>query len=148
MNCFQRLWTWHPFPQSILSTRTGGGKYRSENATTGKTFPSVKALKVEIFLCHPIWWWKNNQVSSWSSGNLGLFEQTFSEPSHDSGKDMCPENLSHKEAEARAQLSFSTMSWLATDLGLEPRVFTSVCPPGFRSSHKCLTSVGRPAELA
>lgn len=45
MTCFQRLWTWLPSPQSILSTRTGGGKCRLENVTTGKIWMICGGLR-------------------------------------------------------------------------------------------------------
>lgn len=45
MNCFRRLWTWLPFPQSTLSTRTGGGKCRLENVTSGKILIICEGLR-------------------------------------------------------------------------------------------------------
>lgn len=72
-----------------------------------KPSSSVKVLKVEIFFMSSNMIVKKitkipyEAVATWV-----YLSKRFSEPSPDSGKDMCPENLSHKEAEPELSCHF------------------------------------------
>lgn len=136
MNCFQRLWIWRRFPRSILSTRTGGGRFRLENVTTGKVFIICESLKVQIVLSVNMRITKKKEKKREKKPFL-MKQWQFGLIWANSFWTITWQQWAYRElvqgSRGRSLVVSLTRNWFMTDLGQEPGVFIAVCLPGCQS---------------